>query len=104
MIAKRIHCESCQNDHATTKYPGEFMRVVWGKAKLPDPKTRFMVIDSMGKHGTTREVFPMPTGYYICDLCGTPINPGDRCAAVSYGRTGSESEELTWEDEALERE
>ena len=104
MLAKRIHCESCQNDRAAVKYPGEFMRVVWGKAKFPDPKTRFMTMTSISKEGGTKhKIFPLPTGFYICDLCSKAINPGDRCAAVSYGRSGSENEEPTWEDEALER-
>ena len=72
--------------------PGEFERVLWGKANTPRAEERKMRIND--------RVVPLPVTHYLCDGCNAPIKPGEHCMAWSLW-TDQMPTPAPWEGEYL---
>ena len=102
---RRLLCEEC--GHGWDKYaryrrpsfsdPAEYIRQVWGVAKLPQPEQRVITIQVEGKPD---HIIPMDKFQYECDSCNKTILPGDAACAVTAWIEGRPIPR--WEHEFLE--
>jgi hypothetical protein len=99
---QHLLCESCGREYKLQNgeriamprspegEPAEYERVVWGTARVPTVEQRTIHVNDAP--------FPMSPREYNCDLCNTPINPGERCCAHSAW-TEYSGRVLPWEHE-----
>lgn len=84
---RHLRCARCAKREVRGRYnvpanahgPAEAYRVIDGYAKQPTAAQRTITIHTSTDVQTTT----LDTSYFDCDLCGSPIAPGDRCTTIT---------------------
>jgi hypothetical protein len=94
---RQILCEACGREKELVTgerltMAGEYERVVWGTALVPQSDQRVMYVNGVPT--------PLAPNEYTCDFCSRAIHPGDRCCAWSAWPEGFGMK--TWEHEFIQ--
>ena len=78
---------------ANSAGPAETYRVIEGIAKVPRAEDRQLTIGG--------ESHPLAPGHFDCDLCGKPIEPGDRGVCITAWQSRRQLEPPAWEHDYI---
>ena len=103
---RQILCAKCsvgrEPGEYQSEYPGEYVRVVFGKAKSPLKEQRMVEIGKIDPTGKMKleKTIELELDHFDCDQCSAPIRPGDPACAFSAWVGGRRVPE--WEGKYLE--